>query len=280
MKLQGIFSSIATPFDHLGNLYQAKVEHNVAKWNRTTLSGYVAGGWAGEGAMLSGAEKVRLWEWVAQWAAAEKILICASGAPSVHETVELTNRAAGIGYKAALIAQPLPANGTPLYYRAVADQSKLPVIIGGDVAAETVALLSEHPNIVAVKEGCGDPEKLARLLRDAKKGFSVLGGSAASLWPALQAGATGAIVGFASAAPYACITIWEAHRMRESEACEDWQKRISEAARLVTGKYGVAGLKHAMEINGYYGGPPRLPLTAPDAEAKREIETAFAEIKG
>jgi 4-hydroxy-2-oxoglutarate aldolase len=41
----------------------------------------------------------------------------------------------------------------------------------------------------------------------------------------------------------------------------DWQNRIIRAAQLVTTKYGVPGLKYAMELNGYYGGPPRLPLT-------------------
>jgi 4-hydroxy-2-oxoglutarate aldolase len=48
---------------------------------------------------------------------------------------------------------------------------------------------------------------------------------------------------------------------------------------LVTTKYGIAGLKHAMDLNGYYGGPPRLPLTYPSPEAKREIEQAFADLK-
>ena len=59
------------------------------------------------------------------------------------------------------------------------------------------------------------------------------------------------------------------------DAAADWQNRIARAAVLVTSKYGVPGLKHAMDLNGYYGGPPRLPLTMPSPEAKREIEQAF-----
>jgi len=60
----------------------------------------------------------------------------------------------------------------------------------------------------------------------------------------------------------------------------DWQNRIGRAAALVTSKYGVPGLKHAMDLNGYYGGPPRLPLIGPTPEAKREIEEAFRDLKG
>ena len=60
----------------------------------------------------------------------------------------------------------------------------------------------------------------------------------------------------------------------------DWQRRIGKAAVLVTAKYGIPGLKHAMDLNGYYGGPPRLPLTPVSAAAKAEIEEAFADLKG
>jgi 4-hydroxy-2-oxoglutarate aldolase len=93
-------------------------------------------------------------------------------------------------------------------------------------------------------------------------------------------GATGAILAFANAAPYAAIAIWEAYRMREEEAGRDWQNRIAHAAGLVTSKYGVPGLKHAMDLNGYYGGPPRLPLSVPTVDARREIEAAFKDLKG
>jgi 4-hydroxy-2-oxoglutarate aldolase len=93
-------------------------------------------------------------------------------------------------------------------------------------------------------------------------------------------GACGAILAFANAAPYAAITIWEAFRTREMEAAADWQRRISTAARLVTTVYGIPGLKHAMDLNGYYGGPPRLPLVPPGPQARAEIEAAFREIRG
>jgi 4-hydroxy-2-oxoglutarate aldolase len=93
-------------------------------------------------------------------------------------------------------------------------------------------------------------------------------------------GASGAILAFANAAPYASITIWEAFRTREHEAASEWQRRITAAARLVTTGYGIPGLKYAMDLKGYYGGLPRLPLVVPSVQAKREIEEAFREIQG
>jgi 4-hydroxy-2-oxoglutarate aldolase len=294
MKLQGIFPPITTPFDHAGNIYAAKVQHNIEKWNRTTLTGYVVTGSTGESVLLSAEEKVELWEMVARHAAPEKLLIAGTGVESVRETVCLTNRAAELGYKAALVKTPHyyknllnRADAQTLYYRAVADQARIPVIVynipqatGLDIPAAAVVELSHHPNIVGIKESSGNMEKVMQMIREARPGFQVTVGSAPTLWPSLLMGASGAIMAFANAAPYATIAIWEAYRTREEEAGRDWQNRIARAAVLVTTKYGIPGLKHAMDLNGYYGGPPRLPLSAPTPEAKREIEEAFQDLKG
>ncbi|MDX2154219.1 MAG: dihydrodipicolinate synthase family protein [Bryobacteraceae bacterium] len=294
MKLQGIFPPIATPFTHDGEIWKAKLQHNVEKWNRTALAGYVVCGSTGESVYLTNEEKLQLFEWVAGWTAPEKLLLAGTGVESVRETVQLTNCAASMGYKAAMVRTPhyyknllQRGEAQALYFRSVADESKIPIMIynwpqatGLDIPAETVAALSEHPNIIAIKESSGNLEKVMKMIREVKPGFQVLVGSAPTLWPSLIVGAVGAVLAFANAAPYATIAIWEAFRTREAEAAEDWQNRIGHAAFLVTAKYGVPGLKYAMDLNGYYGGPPRLPLTVPSPEAKREIEEAFRDLKG
>ncbi|MGD0666297.1 MAG: dihydrodipicolinate synthase family protein [Bryobacteraceae bacterium] len=294
MKLQGIFPPITTPFDHEGNIYNAKLQHNVEKWNRTALSGYVVMGSTGESVMLTEAEKYVVWELVAQHAAPEKLLIAGTGMESVRETVSLTNRAAEMGYKAAMVRTPHyyknlinRGDAQMLFYRAVADRTKIPLIIynwpqatGVDIPADAVAALSEHPNIIAIKESSGNLEKVMQMIREVKHGFQVLVGSAPTLWPSLLMGACGAILAYANAAPYSTIAIWEAFRTREEAAGLDWQNRIGRPSALVTTRYGVPGLKYAMDLNGYYGGPPRLPLTPPTAEAKLEIEAAFRDLKG
>ena len=294
MKLHGIFPPIATPFNHEGELWKVKVQHNIEKWNRTGLAGYVVCGSTGESVMLTTEEKIQLWEWVAQYAAPEKLLVAGTGVESVRETVALSNRVAEMGYKVAMVRTPHyyknlinNAAAQMLYFRAVADQSKIPLIIynwpqvtGVDIPAEAVAELSHHPNIIAIKESSGNLEKVMQMIRETKPGFQVLTGSAPTLAPSFAVGCVGAVLAFANAAPYATISIWEAHRTREPEAAMDWQKRISRAAVLVTTKYGIPGLKHAMDLAGYYGGPPRLPLVCPTPAAKKEIEHAFQDLRG
>jgi 4-hydroxy-2-oxoglutarate aldolase len=251
MKLHGIFVPIAVPFDHSGELYAIKVQHNIEKWNRTGLAGYVVSGV--ESMYLSAEEKIRMWEWVAEYSAPEKLLLAATGMPGVRETVQLTNHAETLGYKAAWVRTPDAAPATQtIYFRAVADQAKIPVMVDGEMPPGL-----SHPNIVS----------------------ATLGRSAATLARDFAAGATGAIVDFANAAPYAAISIWEAHRTRETEAALDWQQRIAPAVDLIA-RYGVAALKHAMDLNGYYGGPPRLPLTVLSPDVRRAIEQAFDGLKG
>ncbi|MBV9154849.1 MAG: dihydrodipicolinate synthase family protein [Acidobacteriaceae bacterium] len=289
MKIQGIFPALATCFDADGNLYKEKVVHNIRKLNQIALGGYLVCGSTGETPLLSPEERLHLMEWVKEASAPGKILIAGVGAESVHQTVNLANRAAEAGFHAALALTPFyypnqmhRPDTQLLFFRAVADRSKLPVLLYNipqvtnyDLSVDTIAELSHHPNIAGMKDSSGNNEKLAAVVQAVKPGFQVLSGSGGSFWEALQAGASGAILAIANPLPYACVTVWEAFRMRDHDAGRDWQQRITPASRLISAKHGIPGVKYAMELNGYYGGPPRLPLVPPSADAKLEIEKAL-----
>src|SRR5205814_1995855 len=186
-------------------------------------------GSTGESVMVTPEEKYTVWEEVAKHASAEKLLIAGTGMESVRETVDLTNRAAAMGYKAAMVRTPHyyknllnRADAQRLYFSSVADQTKIPIMIynwpqatGVDIAPEAVAALSHHPNMIAIKESSGNLEKVIQMIREVKPGFQVLVGSAPTLAPSFAVGAVGAVLAFANAAPYSTISIWEAHRTRE-----------------------------------------------------------------
>jgi 4-hydroxy-2-oxoglutarate aldolase len=294
MKLQGIFINAATPFDYKGDVYAVKVEHNIQKWNRTAVSGYCFASSAGEGPLLREAEKMALWELAAKHAAPGKQLIAGASAEGVAISVVLAKSAAAAGFHAILCAVPhhyrslmYGPETQMLYFRSVADRSPLPVIMenapgytGVDLLPEVVAALSAHPNIAGVVETGTPTGRVPQIKQSAETGFEVLAGSATQLWDSLQQGASGAFLTLASAVPYACITLWEAFRTREHEAGLDWQGKITHPGILVEDLYGVPGLKYAMELNGYYGGPPRLPYCPPDQNARREVEAAFQDLRG
>jgi 4-hydroxy-2-oxoglutarate aldolase len=294
MKIQGIYAAVATPFDHTGAMYRVKIQHNFEKWSRTSLAGFVIGSLPGEGPLLEAAEKLELLRVAAGSIPEGRTIIADVSAESVHSAAKLACALAQAGAHAVVSSVPHQYRNLMygpetqmLFFRALADQSPVPVLIhnapqmtGVDLLPETAAKLAEHPNIAGVIETGTPASRVAQIRSIAPKDFAILAGTESQVWESLKAGANGAALAFGSIAPYATIAIWEAFRTREEEAGLDWQGRISHPSILVTDMYGVPGLKHAMDLNGYYGGPPRLPFVPVSQDARREIEDAFRDLKG
>ena len=115
--------------------------------------------------------------------------------------------------------------------------------------------------------------------RQKEVGFQVLVGAAQKLEPSLQAGAVGAILAFADAAPTACYEIYAAWKEGDLELARLKQGRIAKPAQRIVGEISIPGVKYAMDFNGYYGGQPRLPLLPLTADLKVEIESLLADIR-
>jgi 4-hydroxy-2-oxoglutarate aldolase len=115
--------------------------------------------------------------------------------------------------------------------------------------------------------------------RQKEVGFQILVGVAQKLLPSLEAGATGAILAFAAPAPTACYEIYAAWKEGDSELARLKQERISASSNRVAGELGVPALKYASDLNGYYGGPPRLPLLPLTGEQKAEVERLMSDIR-
>ena len=288
MKLHGIFVPMATPFDHRGDLYVPKIHYNLSRWNRTQIAGYVIGAPCGEARTLSLEEKHKLWQEAAQ-AAGDKLLLAGVSHDGVREALTALDRAGALGYKAGVVEPPQyprPWVEDPktqaLFFRSVADQANMPVVILNPrpgtavrLSAETILLLARHPSIAGVIESSGEPGVVKHLLDNAGEDFQVLVGEDTLLFTGLSAGAVGAVPALANAAPFFCLSMEEAVRTRELSSAQELQERATRAAEAIGSRYGVAGLKYAMDLRGYYGGNPRLPLLPLGDEAKSQILDAL-----
>ncbi len=292
MRLDGISPPICTPFLLNGEFSPVHLRANIEKWNKTGVSGYVATGSSGEVVLLTREETLQVWEVVREAAAPGKLLIAGTGAESVEETIELTRLAAERGCDAALVRTPhyfkaqMNRPETQLtYFRMVADAASVPILLynipqmtGLDLPVEVVIQLARHPNILGIKESLGSVEKVARMVDGTPEEFQVLVGSAATLYPSLSMGAVGGVLGLANAAPCASLGIYEAWKARDHEAARERQRAVARAAVAIA-KFGIPGFKHAMDLNGYYGGPCRLPLLPLHPTEKEEVEEAFREVR-
>ncbi len=110
-------------------------------------------------------------------------------------------------------------------------------------------------------------------------GFQVLTGSARSLLGSLDAGATGAVLAMGACLPQACQEVYWAWKDNDRRLAEEKQHRLTEPEAIVAAKYGISGIKYACDLNGYYGGRPRIPLLPVDGDAQGEIARVLEDLR-
>lgn len=163
---------------------------------------------------------------------------------------------------------------TAVTSRMMTAEAEVAVITPSFVSAE---LLGTDPTLASPMALAGSWPRLQT--RTKEVGFQVLSGSAELLLPALEAGISGAILAFAAPAPQACQEIYTAWRENDPVVAREKQQRIVQPSRIVAAKYGIPGLKYACDLNGYYGGIPRLPMLPVNEEQKAEIAAAMEDVR-
>ena len=296
-KLHGIYAPIATPFAG-GKIAYDKLEKNLKFWLESDLAGVVVMGSNGEFVLLSPAEKEELTRFVCAQAKGKKPVIAGTGAESTMETIRLNQMAAEAGADAVLVVTPNYYKGDmtePVlarFYRDVADASPLPVILynmprnaGINISAKLASELSKHPNIIGIKDSGGNIVQIADMIRNSAEGFAVFAGSASFLYASLALGATGGTLALANVFPNECARLQKLFEAGKLKEARDLQMTLIDSNNAVTARWGIPGLKAAMEMIGLYGGdprPPLLPLGEAEREALRKVlmQTGFIPQKG
>jgi 4-hydroxy-2-oxoglutarate aldolase len=272
---------MATPFDASGDVAPQAIRSNAARWVQAGVRGIVALGTNGEAPLLDEQESDRVIAAAREAVPADRLLLAGTGRESTRATIDASQRAAALGADAVLVRTPsfykprMTTDALVAHYTAVADATPVPVLLynypavtGVTFAPEAIARLSQHPNIAGIKETSVDAAQIGAYVdasRDQR--FSVLAGSAPAFYAALCLGAAGAILAAACVAPRLCVALQDAFREGEHARARDLQRRLDPLAIAVTSGHGVPGLKAAMQLAGYAGGPPRAPLHPASDEA-------------
>lgn len=272
MDLAGIFPPLPTPFID-DEIAVDKLKMNIDKLNNTNLSGYVVMGSNGESAYLSMKEKIELVSKVKEYASGNKKIIAGTGLESIKDTIKLTNEAADAGADCSLILTPsyykskMTHNAFVEYFYNVADEVKIPVLIynvpkftGVDIETGTVAKLADHKNIIGIKNSSENIAQLAEIIYSTPDDFITLVGTASVIFSGMSIGAKGAIAALANIAPNECLKIFDLFNSGKIDESLSLQFKMLALNKAVTAKYGVPGLKKAMDLLGYFGGNPRKPL--------------------
>ena len=220
----------------------------------------------------------------------DKLVLAGSGCESTAHTIALTNDMADAGADAAVVITPCyfkakmssPA-ALKAHFTAVADSAKIPVILYSvpantavDMDPDTVADLSQHPNIIGIKDSGGDIAKIGKMVHDTRdQDFQVLAGSAGFLLASFHVGAAGGICALANALPREVCELERLYRDGDLEGARALQHRLIAPNGAVTKTFGVPGLKTAMEWFGFHGGPTRRPLMPISNEEERKLRAVF-----
>jgi len=289
-NLEGIFPPIPTPFGPDGGIDAAALAANLDWLNRFDLSGIVVLGSNGEAVLLSETEKLTLIEAARVAVPEDRSMIVGTGLQSTRATIDLTRAVASAGADHVLVLPPSYYKGQMTdgvlerHFRNVADASPVPVILynipactGIDLSAELIVALAKHENIIGLKDSGGNVVKLGRIHGGLGEGFRILAGSAGFLLPALSVGAVGGVLALANIAPRECIEI---HRLALADgvrAATELQVRMIPPNTAVTRRWGVPGLKAAMEMLGLHGGAVRPPLLSLGDEQRDELRSILIE---
>ncbi len=187
IDLSGILLPVTTPFT-LGEDFDAQgLVNNLTKWNGRGVSGYVVLGSTGERVNLDEREYLQVIDTARQAVPQTLSFIVGAGQQSTRATIDEIKRAALAGAEAALVITPhfyrsaITQDALVKHYSAVADASSIPIVLysmpdltGIKIEPETAARLSEHRNIIGIKDSSADVARAVRFsLSDAQSRNSV-----------------------------------------------------------------------------------------------------------
>ncbi len=290
--LRGIFAPIATAFDESGEVDLEVFSQNVRSLGASKLAGLVVLGSNGEFALLSKDEKVRLVETARANLPSGKRVIAGTGCESLSESIELTRRCAAAGAEAALVVTPhyykRDMNEAALehFYTSLADSSPIPVMLynmpgntGVNIVPSLTLRLAAHPNITGIKDSGGSIVQISEVIAGASDGFAVFAGSGSYLLPVLAMGGAGGTLAVANVVPDYCVGIQERFERGDLEGARRMQLALLPLNAAVTSRFGIGGMKAAMDLAGYRGGAPRPPIRLAGADVRREIAAMLRKLE-
>jgi 4-hydroxy-2-oxoglutarate aldolase len=261
------------------------MQENLRRWSEFPIQGIVIAGTTGEAVLVDEEERLELVRASREALKPDILLTVGTGLESTRATLRLTRKVADAGAEAVLVQPPAYYKGAMSpealreHYRSVADGSPIPVIVYQaplrmstlDFPTGLVAELSNHENIVGIKDSRGKLDLVGELVEQCQAGFQVLVGSGALLYPALEVGAVGGIVAVANMAPAPSGELYQAFQAGRSSEAGRLQKKIGPVHNDIVGAIGVGGVKVALDLLGYRGGEPRAPILPPTEKTREKV---------
>jgi 4-hydroxy-2-oxoglutarate aldolase len=284
-RMAGVFVPISTPFADNEEVDFDALIFNLDRYARSGVLGYLALGSNGENRSLTEDEKYKVLECIVRHKGRGQVVMAGATYDAQRDTEYFLNRAAECGADFGLVLSPgyfrklMTEDVLFRYFSTLADQSPLPLLLynapgfcGVTLAPALVGRLAAHPNIVGMKDSAASG--IENFLQFESPAFHVLAGSANFLFRAMMGGSIGGTVSLSNSFPAMSMQLFRYGQARDEANGIPFQERVTSINQAISGPFGPAGVKTAMNLAGLRGGIPRrplLPLTADQTEQLRLV---------
>ncbi|MGH2425467.1 MAG: 4-hydroxy-tetrahydrodipicolinate synthase [bacterium] len=284
-----VLTAMATPFDESGGVDygQATVlaKHLIANGS----DGIVVAGTTGESPTLSDEEKIRLFRTVKEAVAGRAAVVAGSGTNDTKHSIHLTKEAQRAGADGILLVNPYynrpSQDGLYAHFRTVAESTSLPCMLynipsrtGVNCLPETIAKLSEIPNITAVKEASGNLDQASEIRRRTKAVFRIYSGDDSLTLPTLSVGGSGVVSVAAHLVGREISEMVKTYERGDVGKALSIHIRLFPLFKVLFITTNPVPLKAALNLSGVNVGKPRLPLVEATAKEKEQIQSVLKEL--
>ncbi len=287
-NLSGVFLPLVTPFLKDESIDWDGLKNNVSFYAKSKAKGFLVLGSNGENKSLDEVEKLKILETVLQCKASHQKVIVACFVESTRQALRFIKKVESMEIDYFNLLPPfyfrkqMTDEVLAGYFTECADGSLKPILLynapkfsGVTLSLELVVKLSGHRNIVGIKDSASSGiEKFIEAVPD---DFVVIAGSINFLFPAVLSGAVGGVISMANYFPDLTQELYLLGKEKNREEGEKLHLRLSDLNKKISGAYGVAGVKAAMDLMGLVGGVPRKPLLGLKETEKEKLRKDLEE---
>ncbi len=288
LLFEGVSAAVTTPFKG-GKLDLEHLEQHLVFLKENNIQAFVMNGTTGESSTLSLAEKRQTLEVAVKVANGEIPVIAGTGTNNTQESIEASLAAQEVGVDGLLVITPYynktTQAGAIAHFTAIADAVELPIILydvpgrtGMSLEAETVVELSQHSNIVALKDATGDLAHLTRMMNLVADDFAFYGGNDDIALPFYASGGQGLISVVANAIPNEQQELYELAQENPTAAMQ-LNRQLFSFTDEIGADLNPISIKAVVSHLGYGDYEVRLPLVALDKDRVSELIEAYESLK-
>lgn len=285
--LRGAITALITPFTDEWKVDETALGALVAWQVAEGIHGLVPVGSTGEAVTLAIGERERIVRLCVERAAGRVPIIAGAGSNDTASAIKWSYTLAAAGATHLLHVSPMynkpPQRGILAHFRAVADQSPVPIVVynvpgrtGSNLLAETTLALAEHENICGVKEASGDLGQIDEILRHRPAGFAVLSGDDGLTLGVMASGGDGVISVISNAVPRACASLVDAAARGDFAGAREIHHRLAPLVDAAFVESNPIPIKAALALMGRCRNQLRLPLVPLDARHEPALRAALA----